>query len=312
VLCLGEEDMFDLITAGHFAIDLIFSQKIAFPQPTLGGPTTYVSLAARKLDAKVSVISKVGGDFPNEYIEWLNASSVDLSGLKRVEAASSTSFILKYKNGRRRLQLRSRAPPILQEDIPNLRARAIHVAPIANELSSDVVDKLRTLTDILSLDPQGFVRGFNEKGNMRLTRWEGHQILGKIDIYKSSFDEIKMVTGLTDLRSAIEKIHDYGAKVVIVTKGMKGSALFFEGRFQDVPACWPRFVQDLTGAGDAFIGAFLAEYIRGKDPAWCTCVGSAAASFVIEGVGPAVFGEKKETYMRGTRIYEKGLKLSTV
>jgi len=304
--------MFDLITVGHFAIDLISSPKIASPRPTLGGPPTYVSLAARKLDAKVSIISKVGGDFPNEYIAWLNSGGVDLSGLKRVEDASSTCFILKYKNGERRLRLRSRAPPIFQEDIPkSLRARAIHVAPVANELSFDIVDKLRTLTDILSLDSQGFVRGFDEKGNVRLIRWKDPQILEKIDIYKSSFDEIRMVTGLTDLRSAMEKIHDYGAKAVIVTRGMKGSTLFFEGRFWDVPACRPRIVQDLTGAGDAFIGAFLAEYIQGQDPAWCACVGSAAASFVIEGVGPAVFGEKKETYMRATGIYEKGLKRLT-
>jgi len=300
--------MFDLITTGHFTIDWIFSPKIASPQPTLGGPPTYVSLAARKLDAKVSVISKVGGDFPNEYIAWLNSGGVDLSGLRRVEDASSTSFILKYKNGERRLRLRSRAPPIFQEDIPNsLRARAIHVGPVANELSFEVVDKLRTLTDILSLDPQGFVREFDEKGNVHLMRWEYPQTLEKIDIYKSSFDEIRMVTGLTDLRLAMEKIHDYGAKVVIVTRGMRGSTLFFEGRFCDVPACRPRIVQDLTGAGDTFIGAFLAEYIRGKDPVWCACVGSAAASFVIEGVGPAVFGEKKETYMRAAGIYKKEL-----
>jgi len=304
--------MFDLITAGHFTIDLIFSPKIASPQPILGGPPTYVSLAARTLDAKVSVISKVGGDFPNEYIAWLNANGVDLSGLKLAKDASSTSFILKYKNGERRLQLRSRAPRIFQEDIPKpLRARAIHVAPVANELSSDVVNQLQTLTDILSLDPQGFVRRFDEKGNVRLMRWEDPQILEKIDIYKSSFDEIRMVTGLTDLRLAMEKIQDHGVKVVIVTKGMKGSTLFFEGRFCDVPACRPRIVQDPTGTGDAFIGAFLAEYIRGKDPAWCACVGSAAASFVIEGVGPAVFGEKKETYMRATGVYKKGLKQLT-
>jgi sugar/nucleoside kinase (ribokinase family) len=305
--------MFDLVTVGHFAIDQIFSPKIATSKSTLGGSPTYVSLAAKKLGAKVSVISKVGGDFPSRYIEWLKANGVDLSGLKYVKEASTTRFFLKYEKQRRRLQLKNRAPPIYPKDVSSsLQAKAIHVAPIANELSQGVIDKLRELTTILSLDPQGFVRKFDEQGNVRLGKWEDLKILQQIDIYKSSLNEIKAVTGLTDFRRAVQKIHGYGAKIIVVTKGMRGATLFFNEEFYEIPACKPKIVQDVTGAGDAFIGAFLAEYIQGKDPVWCVCVGSASASFVVEGFGPTVFGEKEETYKRAIRIYEKGLKRLTV
>ena len=298
--------MFDLVTVSHFAIDLITSPKITKPKQTLGGPPTYVSLAARKLDAKVSVISKVGEDFSDSYIGWLKANGVDLSGLKRVKGASTTRFTLKYSNWKRRLQLKSQAPPILPEDVPSsLQARAIHVAPIANELPRNVVDKLQKLTDTLSLDPQGFVRGFDAKGNVHLRRLGDQKLLEQIDLYKSSSIEIRMVTGLTDLQLAMEKIQDYGAKIVIVTRGMKGSKLLFEGRIYNIPACKPRVIRDPTGAGDAFIGAFIAEYLKGKDPVWCACVGSASASFVVEGLGPGVFGEKKEIYARATETYGK-------
>lgn len=305
--------MFDLVTVGHFTIDQIFSPKIATPKPTLGGSPTYVSLTARKLGAKVSVISKVGGDFPSEYVEWLKTNEVDLSGLKRVRDASTTRFLLKYEKQGRQLQLKNQAPPIYPEDVSSfLQAKAIHVAPIANELSQNVIDKLRGLTDILSLDPQGFVRKFDEQGNVRLGKWENPQILQQIDIYKSSLNEIKAVTGLTDFRRAVQKIHEYGAKIIVATKGMKGAILFFDEELYEIPACKSKVVQDVTGAGDAFIGAFLAEYIQDKDPVWCACVGSAAASFIVEGLGPAVFGEKEETYKRAIRIYEKGLKRLTV
>ena len=303
---LLKKSMFDLVTVGHLSIDLIASPKITTPKPTLGGPPTYVSLAARRLDAKVSVISKVGEDFSDTHIAWLKANGVDLSGLKRVKGASTTRFTLKYTNWKRRLQLKSRAPPVLPEDAASsLRARAIHMAPIANELSREVVDKLRTLTDTLSLDPQGFVREFDAKGNMRLRRWNGQRVLEQIDLYKSSSDEIRMVTGLADLLLAMKKIHGYGAKTVIVTRGTKGSKLLLEGKLYDIPPCRPRVVQDPTGAGDVFIGAFLAEYLRGEDPAWCACVGSASASFVVEGVGPDVFGGKEEIYARAAKIYGK-------
>jgi sugar/nucleoside kinase (ribokinase family) len=300
--------MFDLVTVGHFAIDLIASPTAVASRQALGGSPTYVSLAARKLGARVSVISKVGEDFPNEYLTLLNANEVDLSGLKLVEGVSTTKFILKYRGNECNLQLQSQAPPISVGDLPNsLRARIIHVAPIANELSRAVVGDLRAKTDILSLDPQGFLRKVDQNGNVRLKRWRDKQVLELIDLYKSSIGEIRMVTGLADLKLAMKKIQDYGVRIVVATKGMEGSTLLHEGVFYDVPACKPRIVRDLTGAGDAYIGAFLAEFVHKKTLSWCSCVGSAAASFVVEGVGSAMFGEKKEIYKRAAGIYEEGL-----
>lgn len=300
--------MFDLVTVGHFAIDLISSPRLVTSKHALGGPPTYVSLAAKKLGAQVSVISKVGEDFPKEYFRWLKSNSVDLSGLKVVKSASTTRFVLKYKGDERQLHLQSQAPPISLKDFSNsLRARIIHVAPIINELSYDAISKLRTMTDALSLDPQGFVREFDQKGKGHLKRLEDTRVLELVDLYKSSLNEIKMVTGLGDLKLAMKEIQNYGARIVVVTKGTEGSTLLFEGAFYEVPACRPRVILDFTGAGDAYIGAFLAEFIQGKDISWCSCVGSAVASFVVEGVGPAVFGEKKEIYKRAAEIYEKGL-----
>ncbi len=305
--------MLDLITIGHFTIDRIFPPRILTSKPMLGGPPTYVSLAARKLGANAAVISKVGGDFPSEYVMWLKKNGVDLFGLKQIRDAPTTRFLLKYRRRGRQLQLVSRAPSICPADVPNsLRAKAAHAAPVANELSTGIFDKLRGLTDTLSLDPQGFLRRFDAQGNAKLAKWEETGILQQIDVYKSSLSEIKVATGLTNLQLAMQKIHSYGPRIVIVTRGTKGSSLLTNGEICEIPACKPRVVKDLTGAGDAFMGAFLAEHIQGKDPAWCACVGSSASSFVLEGKGPTLFGEKEETYKRATEIYEKGLKRSTI
>jgi sugar/nucleoside kinase (ribokinase family) len=272
----------------------------------LGGPPTYVSLTAKRLGAAVSVISKVGEDFPNEYCRFLKANVVDLSGLIKVEGASTTKFVLKYEDSERKLQIKSQAPPITTQDIPvSMSARAVHVAPIAHEISPEVIEKLETLTSTLSLDPQGFVRRFDRRGNVRLGRWNDPVVLKTIEVYKSSENEIRAATGRTNLHSAMKSIHKKGVGVVIATRGIRGSKLLLEGRFYDLPACKPRVFKDPTGAGDAFIGAFLAEYVRGKAPVWCACVGSAAASFVLEGVGPTVFGEREETYSRAEDIYDR-------
>jgi len=302
--------VFDIVTVGHFAIDCIHSPRVASPKPTLGGPPTYVSAAAAKLGARVSVVSKVGEDFSNNYVKWLKNNEIDLSGLKRVKGASTTKFVIKYqKDWKRTLQLKARAPIILASDLPDfLQASAVHVAPIANEISEELVLKLRKATSILSFDPQGFVRGFDREGNVRLKRWRGKSVLTSVDVFKSSQDEIEAVTETTNLRLAMRKISEFGVKIVIVTKGMHGSLMLFDNKFYNIPACASKIVLDPTGAGDAYIGAFLAEYIRGKEPLWCACVGSASASFVVEGVGPERFGQREETYERAKEIYGKQTK----
>jgi len=299
--------VFDIVTVGHFAIDYIHSPRIVSPKPTLGGPPAYVSLAAAKLGSNVSVISKVGEDFSNDYTKWLKNQKIDLSWLKRIRGASTTQFAIKYQRGwKRKLQLKARAPPISANDLPDfLQAKAVHVAPIANELSEELVMKLRKTTSILSLDPQGFVRRFDREGNVSLQHWKGQSVLEQVDVYKSSLNEIEAVTGTANLQLAVRKIADHGVKIVIVTRGMRGSKMLFDNTFYNISAYSSKIVLDPTGAGDAFSGAFLAEYVRGKEVLWCACVGSASASFVVEGVGPERFGEREETYERAEEIYEK-------
>jgi sugar/nucleoside kinase (ribokinase family) len=300
---------FDLITIGHFTIDTINLPHTKPVRTALGGPPTYVSIAAAKLGAKVSVISKVGDDFPTEYQERLQGSQVDLAGLKHVGQGVTTRFVLKYQTDyKRTLRLEARAPRILAEDINiSIQPRAIHVAPVACEFSEDSVAKLRKATRTLSLDPQGFIRDFAVRGYMRLKPWAAGSVLDQIDIYKSSSEEIKMVVGTVDAKKGARKIQDYGVKIVVVTRGLQGSTLLIDGTFFDVPACESRGIVDPTGAGDTYIGAFLAEYTKGKDPLWCACVGSASASFVVENFGSERFGDRQETYERAEQIYEKGI-----
>jgi sugar/nucleoside kinase (ribokinase family) len=300
--------VFDLVTVGHFVIDLIISPRIACPKATLGGPAAFVSLAANKLDAKVSVVSKVGVDF-QEYLAWLRRNNIDMSQVKILENAFSTRFVLTYYDGKRRLQIKNRAPQIFPEDIPDsLRAMAIHVAPVANELSVEVIRKLRRKTQLLSIDPQGFLREFDETGNTRPKRLNDMSFLRHCDVFKSTIEEIKTMTGHAKLGTAMKQVLKCGVKTVLVTMGEKGVLACFGQELYHILACKPKILKDPTGAGDVLIGAFLAEYIRGRESLWCCCVGSSAASFIVEDVGSRRFGKKSEVYERATKIYEKGIK----
>jgi sugar/nucleoside kinase (ribokinase family) len=303
--------LFDIVSVGHFSIDSIFlpSRQNAFI--VLGGSVAYVSFAARRLDARVSVISRVGADFPAAYKWWLQEEGVDLSGLSDVQDSLTTRFELKYDNdlSNRSLCSKNRIPPIRVEDLPNpLKAKIIHLAPIADEITHEVAEKLRSCTEVLSLDAQGLLRDFDENGNVTLEQPTDKRILGLIDVFKSTTKEIQILTGLSDVDSAMKAVHNYGVSIVIVTLGAEGAVVSVEETIHRVPAYKPEKFVDPTGAGDAFMGAFLAEYARGEDCAWCSHVGSAAASLVVEGIGPTSFGDKEEIYRRAHALYEKEIK----
>jgi sugar/nucleoside kinase (ribokinase family) len=300
--------VFDIVTVGHFSIDSILLPDRQAPFVVLGGSAAYVSLAARRLESRVAVVSKVGDDFPEAYKWWLGQEGINLSGLTKIEGAQTTRFELKYNSdlSDRALVLKCKAPPITVGDLPNpLKASAVHVAPIAGEITYEVAEKLKKCADVLSFDPQGLVRGFDENGNVTVCSLVDKQILGLVDIYKSSLNEIRAVTDLPDLDSAIRGVHDAGVKIVIVTLGVKGAVLSVEGTHYDIPACTPAKVVDPTGAGDAFVGGFLAEYVNGENILRCACVGSATASFVVEGIGPTSFGGKEQIYHRARELFER-------
>ena len=300
---------FDLVVVGHLAFDVI-TRKGMPTQGALGGPPTYASLAARKLGASVGIISKVGDDFPIEHMCFLIANGVDLFGLKVVEGARTTNYVLEYTDGERRLVLKARGPPITPEDIPNdLTARAILAAPIAGEVSGPLITELRQHTEHLCLDPQGLVRAFLRDGTVSLVRWFDRAVLSHIDILKASLAEYEHIMGTKRLRSGLRKLHELGVGIVIITLGEDGSVLSVRGDIYAVPSYWVETSAEPTGAGDAYIGAFLAEYVRGKDPIWCACVGSAAASFVVEAFGPTRFGEKEEVLERAQELYELVVKV---
>ncbi|MHA2407990.1 MAG: carbohydrate kinase family protein, partial [Candidatus Ranarchaeia archaeon] len=287
----------DVAVVGHFTIDSIRLPSRSAAFVVLGGSVTYVSFVAKRLDGSISVISKVGRDFPEAYMWWLREEGINLSGVTKLAKEQTTHFELGYTKdlANRTLRLKSKASPISASDLPpSLQAKAIHIAPIAGEISYEVVEKLKGCAEFLSLDPQGLLRSFDETGNVTSTSSVDKRLFSLINIYKSSLDEINASTGNSDLKSAIKAIHDFGVETVIVTLGAKGAVLSVEETLYNIPPCSSRVLVDPTGAGDAFIGGFLTEYIRQKDSLWCACVGSAAASLVVEGIGPTFFGKTED------------------
>ena len=299
---------FDVAVVGHFSIDSILLPNRPHAFMMMGGAVSYVSLVTRRLEGRVSIVSSVGADFPQAYMWWLEQEGIDLSSITKRENEATTRFEIEYcyDLSTRTLKLKNKAPPIGLDELPrDLRAKAVHIAPIAGEISVEVAERLRHCTDILSFDPQGLLRRFDEMGNVTCHPLIDESLLDMIDIYKSSVDELCTLTGQSNLKAGMKAIHDHGVKTVIATMGAKGAAVSVEKTVYNIPALESKKVVDPTGAGDAFIGGFLTEKVRAKDTLWSACIGSAAASLVVEGLGPTCLGDKEEIYRRAEAIYEK-------
>jgi len=302
----------DLAVIGHFSVDTLNLPTRTAPFVILGGAVTYTSLAAKNLDAQTQIISRVGEHFPQAYLWWLEQEGVNISAVSRHPNEDTTGFELTYTQNfnNRTLKLKSKGHPLTLQDIPrDFYAKAVHLGPIANEIPLEVAEELKKHCDILSLDPQGLTRSFDTQGNVYENAAEvDNDIFSLINIYKSSKDEIYALTGELELKAAIRAVHEVGVETVIVTNGAKGAVLSVEGAQYNVPASPSEVLVDPTGAGDVFIGGFLTEYIKSKESLWCGAVGSAAASLIVESIGPTYFGKKEEIYRRAHVLYEKELK----
>ena len=116
------------------------------------------------------------------------------------------------------------------------------------------------------------------------------QVLGRTDILSLNAREARLLTGITDAREAavqlVKRIAPGG--LVVARAGEEGCWLAQEGWDEPhhIPARATRAV-DTTGAGDAHVGALLAQLAMGADLYTAARVANVAASISIERSGPS-------------------------
>ena len=138
--------------------------------------------------------------------------------------------------------------------------------------------------------------------NYRASLWDSQEeackwmrsILEYADIVKVSEEEIELLTGYTDVRKAAESITEYGAKIVLITLGEKGSFVYLQDQQEAYVSGYSSKVVDTTGAGDSFMGGFLYKISESgkrieeyslQEMIECVRFGNAVASLCVEREG---------------------------
>jgi sugar/nucleoside kinase (ribokinase family) len=115
---------------------------------------------------------------------------------------------------------------------------------------------------------------------------------GTVDILFGNEDEVRQLTGCSDLPDCIAALSNHVGTVVI-TRGAHGSLAFERGEMTEISAAPVDRVVDTTGAGDLFAAGFLAARCRGRDLGSCLQTGALAAAEVI-----SHFGARPEADLR--------------
>jgi len=114
-------------------------------------------------------------------------------------------------------------------------------------------------------------------------------LLNGVTAFLPSQEELKnLFWGEThDLWRMAEAVSMYGCEYVIIKCGARGQLLYDVDtkRKWEIPA-YPARIADITGAGDAFCGGFMAGYCKNYDPLEGVLYGNISASLKLEGSGP--------------------------
>jgi len=236
-----------------------------------GGAPANTAVAAAKLDAKSAFVGKVGDDgFGHMLKDVINEYGVGTEYMSMThEACTTLAFVTLTKDGERSFTFARKpgADMMLSEsDMPDELFNSndiLHFGSLG--LMPDSLSKKAHLKAIGSAGSAGALISFDP--NVRLPLWDDHDILRKTileylpfaDIVKVSDDELEFIFDTNDETKAAGYCFDKGARVVFITRGRKGAAVYTPTFFAETGGI-PVKAVDTTGAGDAFNGAVLSRF----------------------------------------------------
>jgi len=275
-----------LLIVGTVAFDAI-ETPFGQTDKILGGAATYISLSASQFGVKSGIVSVVGGDFPKEYFEKLNAKNINTDGIEVIEDGKTFFWKGVYHNDLNSrdtlitdLNVLADFNPVVPQEFQDsdfLMLGNLHPA-----VQMAVINQIPVRPKLVALDTMNFW--------MDNTLDELMEVIAKIDVITINDEEARQLSGEYSLVKAAQKIHKMGPKFVVIKKGEHGALLFNNGDVFFAPALPLEEVFDPTGAGDTFAGGFIGHIAKSGDISFdnmkrAVISGSNLASFCVEKFG---------------------------
>lgn len=290
-----------LLIVGTVAFDAI-ETPFGKTDKILGGAGTYIGLSASHFNLESAIVSIVGEDFPQEYINLLTDRNIDVSGLEVVKGGKTFFWSGRYHNdlnSRDTLDTQLNVLADFQPKVPQnfKNADVVMLGNLHPLVQSSVLDQMEAKPKLVVLDTMNFW--------MDCAMPELLEVIKRVDVITINDEEARQLSGEYSLVKAAAKIHAMGPKYVVIKKGEHGALLFEGKQIFFAPALPLEEVFDPTGAGDTFAGGFTGYITQSGDISFENMKkgiiqGSNLASFCVEKFGTErmLRLEKKEVVSR--------------
>ncbi|GAB1858391.1 PfkB family carbohydrate kinase [Flavobacteriaceae bacterium MHTCC 0001] len=275
-----------LVVVGTVAFDAI-ETPFGKTDKILGGAATFIGLSASHFNIDVSLVSIVGGDFPETYLDILSNKSLDISGVEIVKDGKTFFWSGRYHNdmnSRDTLVTELNTLADFQPKVPlnYTDADVVMLGNLHPLVQSSVLNQMTVKPKLVILDTMNFW--------MDSALEDLHNVIKRVDVITINDEEARQLTGEYSLVVAARKIHTMGPKYVVIKKGEHGALLFHNEDIFYAPALPLEEVFDPTGAGDTFAGGFAGYLAKEKDISFesmksAVIYGSTLASFCVEKFG---------------------------
>ncbi len=275
-----------LLIVGTVAFDAI-ETPFGKTDKILGGAATYIGLSASFFNLKSAIVSVVGDDFPQEYLDMLMARGIDISGIEIVQGGKTFFWAGRYHNDLNSRDTLATELNVLADFQPKVPAAytdadVVMLGNLHPLVQSSVLDQMTSRPKLVVLDTMNFW--------MDCALPELLDVIKRVDVITINDEEARQLSGEYSLVKAAAKIHTLGPKYVVIKKGEHGALLFHGSEVFFAPALPLEEVFDPTGAGDTFAGGFSGYIAQSENVSFgnmknAIIYGSNLASFCVEKFG---------------------------
>jgi sugar/nucleoside kinase (ribokinase family) len=275
-----------LLIVGTVAFDAI-ETPFGKTDKILGGAATYIGLSASFFNVQSAIVSVVGEDFPQEYLDLLSNKGIDISAIEIVKGGKTFFWSGRYHNDLNSRDTLDTQLNVLADFQPKVPANftdadVVMLGNLHPIVQIGVLDQLTAKPKLVVLDTMNFW--------MDCALAELLQVIKRVDVITVNDEEARQLTGEYSLVKAAAKIHAMGPAYVVIKKGEHGALLFHDKKVFYAPALPLEEVYDPTGAGDTFAGGFTGYIAQSESLAFdnmknAIIYGSNLASFCVEEFG---------------------------
>ncbi|MDQ3837620.1 MAG: PfkB family carbohydrate kinase [Thermoproteota archaeon] len=248
---------------------------------SLGGPACYSGITSRRFGLDVTLITKVGKDFPAELYQILKNNNI-LLDQNVLTDSPTTKFQIIAQSDSRKMVLIDKCKSLTVDDIEGVNADCWLASPVIDELSSNLlseIKKKRAKKNFVMLDPQGYLRTVDYQGHVTL-REKVKLDLSGIDAIKVDDQEMATLTAGLHGLDGMQALESSGVEFVIHTE--PGIIHLLHKKMHYWLTLQRTETLDSTGLGDILCGSFVCAYLKERDPIWAICFGAAGVRAALE------------------------------